>query len=421
MEKAKILYRSFLSRTILFSIFYNLIWFAVFFVFLRYFSFSPMLVVIGFLIVYLFLAQPLKDFFFLYLYKRFVYRNRSKNTYIENEISRIHTQADIEIFLSNLVKFWKLNALLYSYFFPTPQMLYITAQGKARSIKAKKSENPLFIQFLRKSPLLIAIDSFPLEVQKELGAIEINTVAPILYRQKLFGYLAFRDSLQSLDAKIISLVTQRIGLTFANEFWRQKVPGYKAMEQEFDTANRVEKLLQMQAGKNIYGYSVGYNVSAWDDKYFPALLDLRIPEKDSKNQNGFAILARLNNIATRSKSLQLFIVQGYFYSLAQTSPSLEVLVNSLHELLRDRENGKILLDGFLLEISPDRKIRIQSFGSKLSMAIDEDLFFVLPYPSLGKAGTFVCKPQVIASCRQLDLNIQKYTLAQFKKSEHKQQ
>lgn len=413
MQSNKTTQKYFLFWSVVFSLIYNLFWLLFFLLFLFYFEAQVLLAVMLFLLVYLLFAQPLKEFFFLKFYKRSIFKSYQQISGIEKKIPNINTSKDIELFLIELVKSWQIKGLRFFYYFPKPTILYINERGRTRTLSSRKPESASFVHFIRHNPFITNRQYFPKDVQLELEEKNIECVAPIVLRENLFGFLAFEEKVGDYGGKAISLICQRIALVFENDYFSEKVSAYQTLQQEIDTAKRIESLLQLESGKLIYGYSIEYQMSLWKQKHFPALLDLRIPKQSRKQKHGFMILARLNSQSARSKSLQLFIAQGYFYSLAQTSANLNMLVTSLHELLRDRENSKILLDGFIAEVLPSSNIRVQSFGSNLSMAVNEDLFPIEDKPCLGSQGNLVILPQEIPFAAEIELYIQKYSLVQF--------
>lgn len=413
MPNNKFTQQFFLFWSVIFSLIYNFFWLLLFFFLLFYFEAQLLLIVMLFLLVYLLLAQPIKEFFFLHFYKRSIYKSHQQISDIEKKIPNINTSQDIELFLIELIKNWKLKGLRFFYYFPKPSILYINERGHSRTLLSRKPESARFVHFIRDNPLVTNRQYFPNNVQLELEEKHIECVAPIVLRDNLFGFLAFEEEIGDYSSKIVAQVCRRIALVFENDYFSEQVSTYQTMQKEIDTAKRIEDLLQLESGKIIYGYSVEYQMTLWKQKHFPALFDLRIPKQKHKKKHGFIILARLNNQSARSKALQLFIAQGYFYSLAQTNNNLNTLITSLHELLRDRENGKILLDGFIIEVLPSSKIRIQSFGENLSISINEDLFAMKKKPCLGSFHDFLLSPQNIPLDSEVELYIQKYPLVKL--------
>lgn len=415
MEVFKSTHRSFFTWTVLLSFVYNLFWLVLFVFFLMYSVASPLLITMIFLFFYLVIAQYIKDLFFLSFYKRFIYRTHKKITHIEQKISSVNTTKDFEVFLSILVKEWRLDGLRFFYYFPQPIVLFVSSKGRTKTIGIKKVESVAFVRYIKNNSFPANLSDFPLELQNELREKEVQSLAPIVQHDTLFGFLAFRNFLSGFHLQVASIICQRFAVVFENELFRKQLPTYKMLEQEFDTAYRVEKLLQLKSGIQIYNYAVNYQNEVWEKKHFPVLFDVYVPKQNGKNKHGFVMLVRLNNTSTRAKALQLFIAQGYFYSLTQTNPDLKKLVTSLHELLRDRENGKILLDGIIAEIFPSGKMRLQYFGNNISIAIDEDLFPLQSKPCLGSEKDFPFEAQNIPACEQLEFFIQKYSLLQLQR------
>ena len=380
-----------LVGSVLLSLAYNLAWFIALLYTLQSIIFQTIAVTL-FLIIYLFLAQPLKDFLFSIFYRAFYDHDVKNNIKIEKRIQAINSIEDIYDFLSYLVKQWNLPRLRLVLYEPEERTLFISKSGHGKWIKFRRKEKTELIDYLRVNQIAQNTEAIPSEIKKYLYNHEVKSLSPVIYREILLGFIGFTDQLDDKQLELCQYVAKRIALLMGNELLKINLPKSVLLQKEFNLARRVESFLTRTEPQEKCGYNIQLLSKPWQEKYFPAMFDTNITNYPAgffdsllklnfmKNLNSkpkgekplVLILVRVAQSAYRASALQLFSVQGYFISLTQEARGLLDLLKIFQRTLIEQEDASILLDGFLLYCEPDGTWEIAGFGTDLQIKVDEE-------------------------------------------------
>lgn len=381
-----------------------------------------MYISIAFLLAYLIVLIPFRDYTYSLLFKQNRKNDLPNLDSIEFKIHQIINYKDIFQFLSEYVKEWKISGLRIVLYKPHPRIMYYNSRGRRKWIIPRRPESREFLQFLLENPSLHNRKDFPPNHRQYLYNIKVSMIFAIVLRNNIIGTIGISDELSDQSIFITEKLARRFALVAENEQLQREIKRAQFLEKEFTLAKRVENLLERKEDVKRCGYIVSKIDKGWQKKYFPALFEV--------NQNSYPddffnldkqisidpecpyyiMLVRLSDQSHRSRTMQLFSVQGYFLSLAKTSKNLETLAKRMNQSLTNLENSKIQLDGFLLQFYKKGIWDILPFGKNLRI-FEENKWVNIPRSSPLGSRSFDYKKYYSLKYPQLvQLSISKYEL-----------
>lgn len=372
-------FKSVILKELLYSIIYNIIFFTIYYFLIINFPNKSTYISFFFLLAYLFILIPFRDYTYSLLFIRKRKKSMPNIDVIENRIHQIINFKDIFQFLSEYVKEWKISGLRVVLYKPYPRIMYYNSNGHRKWISMKKPEPYDFLNFLKENPQIHNRKEFSDFHKNYLYNIKIAEIFPIMLRNNIIGTIGTKDELDERSVKITEKIARRLALVSENEQLQKEINRAQFLEKEFSLAKRVENLLERKEDIKRCGYIVSKIDKGWEDKYFPALFEVNqnsYPDDFFNFQRSssldpecpyYIMLVRLSNQSHRSRTMQLFSVQGYFLSLAKSSRNLRSLAKRLNSTLKQLENSKIQLDGFLLQFYKKGIWDILPFGKNLQI------------------------------------------------------
>ncbi|MCX7633039.1 MAG: hypothetical protein N2Z22_06890 [Turneriella sp.] len=323
-------------------------------------------VVVGFLFIYIFILQPIKDWFILRLPPRVQELPHAGFWALDNRLSRVVRLADVLDFLGWLVRTWQIPHLRLVVF-GEQDWVYFFGRGKKPRRLALRDEIPeAWRRELAAEGGLRPSSSFSTKLREYLKSRKVGYIAPVLFRERLVGLLGLAASLAKSQQAYLGHVLHRIGLALENELLEKTVPRSEFLRQEFRLAERVERQLAGSSRYNLGRVVLQKLDSAWEKKHFSAIFGCS-RARAADDELYFAMLLRLSVASTRSNALELFATQGFFYALSKTQRQLAELVAALHSSIRNQEGQNATLEGFLLAVQPQQqRLKMAAFGRHLA-------------------------------------------------------
>jgi len=369
-------------------------------------------VVVAFLFVHIFIAQPVKDFIISRMGLGARYASQANFVSFDNRVSRITRLGDVLDFLSWLIRAWRIGRLRLLVFDNEDFIYYFALGKKPRKMRLRDELTEAFRDEIASDKTSRAISTLSTPLKNYMQSRKVKFITPVMFRDRLIGLIGFNDLVDRARLPLIDHAAHRIGLALENEQLERTVPRSEFLKKEFKLAERIERHLsgvsQYQAGP----FSIQKLDTAWDKKHFAAIFGCtRGTEQDGESSVYFAMLLRLNVASTRSNALQLFSAQGYFYSLSRNQTSVEGLASALNRSLVENENGAIILEGFLVGFhGHENRLRLITFGSHLAYRDQSGWTWIKENGLLGirgvePAGAFDLYPgkEVILSMREYPL------------------
>ena len=323
------------------------------------------LIVVSFLFMHIFIAQPLKDWLIARMGIGARYSSQTTFMNFENRVSRIMHLQDILEFLSWMIRAWKLSRLRLLVFDTEDFIYYLTNNKRARKMRLKDELSDEFRAELSREPGGRSINTLSPALRAYMQSRKVKFVVPLLFRERLIGVIGFNEVVEKNRQPLLDHAAHRIGLAIENEQLERTVPRSEFLKKEFRLAERIERHLSGASQYNTGFFSIQKLDTAWEKKHFAAIFGYMPGTKESGI--GFAMLLRLSVASTRSNALQLFSTQGYFYALCRSESSLSGLAGAMNQSLRRNENRSVALEGFLMQLDgPRRTVGVLAFGSHLA-------------------------------------------------------
>ncbi|GEM_PF-2986453 len=414
--------RKTIIKEIIYSLAYNLLFFAGYYLVMLFFREYSMVISILFITSYLFLLIPMRDYIYSRLFfRKSPIRDASWNS-IENRIHQIVDYGDIFQFLTDFIRETRISGLRVVLYKPYARVMYYNSMGRRKWISVRKPEPDGLLEFFRKNPSIHRFEDFPEIFRNYFSRIKVKTIFPIMIRNHIVGSIGIADILSEHTTGITEKFARRLALVTENEQLKKEISQGQFLEKEFTLARKVEALLERKEDVNRCGYIVSKIDKGWKQKYFPALFEVNqnvytdnffSTEKEGQRNPEcpyFIIIARLSELSHSSRTMQLFSVQGYFLSIAKSSRNITVLSSRLNESLVGLENGKIQLDGFLMQFYQKGIWDILPFGKNLGL-FQENIWKKIPRtPALGSPEFRTPSPLSISHPDLLQLSISGYPL-----------
>ncbi|AFM13364.1 hypothetical protein [Turneriella parva] len=325
-------------------------------------------VVVAFLFVHIFVAQPVKDFIISRMGLGARYSTQASFVSFDNRVSRITRLGDVLDFLSWLIRAWRIGRLRLLVFDNEDFIYYFALGKKPRKMRLRDELTDAFRDEIAADKTSRAISSLSTPLKNYMQSRKVKFITPVMFRDRLIGLIGFNDILDRARLPLIDHAAHRIGLALENEQLERTVPRSEFLKKEFKLAERIERHLSGVSHYQAGTFAIQKLDTAWDKKHFAAIFGCT---QGSGEQGGaaiyFAMLLRLNVASTRSNALQLFSAQGYFYSLCRNQTNVEGLASAMNRSLVENENGAIVLEGFLVGFhSAENRLRLITFGSHLA-------------------------------------------------------
>ncbi|MCB1145553.1 MAG: hypothetical protein KDK41_12770 [Leptospiraceae bacterium] len=381
MKALNFAYRELVIRGIITSFIFNIILFTGYIIALDYVKGNTVIFTIIILLVYLLVIQPIKDMLFAAFSGSETDNTGGDLSKVEKRAATIARKEEIPDFLFWLCKTWKMPWMRMTLYVNEPIVYLVFAKGGVRIAKLKVEEDKEFIAFLKAFPWTHKTVEMPPLLRNYLTEKRVAAVTPIIFRESVIGAIGSSRELNSGEIDSAEFVARRVAVLIENDQMKGSVTRNELLKKEFLLADRVEEFLMRDKPVIAGGYSVSRLSSAWEKKYFSALFEISVAADESRPS--FVLLCRLANASIRANALQLFGVQGYFTAIARQASSVQELAQNLNLALLKHENGKVQLDGFLIEINSDTGIQVLGFGSNLGIKSDFKWTWIKNKDSLG--------------------------------------
>lgn len=355
-------------RGILFSLAYNLLWLAGYYIFIRSTRTDLMFSGLLFLIAYLAVAYPLKD----WLSSRFFVKQKASRAAVrfEKRLHRINRFQQLPSYLGRLVRSWRLHRLRLIVYRPELKILMLDRKGRSRWTHFRRKINTQLKDEIATHRKGRNTHEFPAGLRRTLYARDIRALVPVVFRDDVLGFLAFPRILDKEEMELAELAAARIGIILENEVLKRRIPRSEFMQKEFHVARKIEKYLSSQNLVRAFGYNVRKLEAAWQKKYFSVLYEsISSSEEDGRV---FFLLARISDSSRRATLLNLFGLQGYFISIAVRCQNVLELAESLQSYLINYENGRLQVDGFIASVDTQGSWDVIFLGTDISMKFDTD-------------------------------------------------
>lgn len=366
-------------------------------------------IVVSFLFIHIFIAQPLKDWIIARMGIGSRYSGQASFLTFENRVSRIMHLKDILEFLGWLIRAWRLSRLRLLVFDDEDFIYYFTVGKKPRKMRLRDDISPAFRSELSQHAAGRAVATLSPQLKAYMQSRKVKFIVPLLFRERLVGIIGFNEILEKWRQPLLDHAAHRIALAIENEQLERTVPRSEFLKKEFRLAERIEHHLSGPSYYRAGPFAVQKLDTAWDKKHFAAIFGCTAGSAEA-NVN-FAMLLRLSVASTRSNALQLFSTQGYFYSLCRGESSLAGLAAAINRSLRGNENREVSLEGFLLCLkSDDRSVAMLTFGSHLAYRDHSGWTWIKESPPLGGENYQAADELLLVNQKEIILNMREYPL-----------
>jgi len=362
-------------------------------------------IVLGFLFIYIFIAQTLKDIVITRIASYYGQNNAFHWPSIEKRADRLNGILGVINFLLWLIRFWKISNARLVVFETEPYVYFLKKQGKTRKVKLNDPQIGQQQDVLNSIHKTTPVHNLPDFLKVELQKKRVKSIIPIHFRQSLIAMIGFSHSLSKIQMQICDQLASKLGLAIENDILEKTMPRSELLTKEFRIAEKVDHHLSGETSYRSKHFLIQHLESAWKKKHFSAIC--AFSESDSKFST--LLLCRLHQGSIRQNALQLFSTQGYFYALRG---ELDEIANSLNTALVSYENSKILLEGFLVHINDENpeKIKFIHFGSHLAYRDLGGWHWLEDSPPLGDSLTPSRNAIQISTQREIILSIREYPL-----------
>lgn len=367
MKKINFTDQSILLKGVSLSIILNLIIFVLYMVLLNSWSGNTIPLTIIFLTVYILIFQPIKDFLFSLIINRPIFVHSSISNLVEKKAASLTKREEIPDFLLWLCRYLKMPWMRMALYLKDPIVHIVLGKGKKHVTPLDIQDDREFIGFLTAFPWTHKTSQIPPVLRKLLAEYKVQTVTPVLFRDNVIGAIGMPREITEKEKEATEFISRSIALVLENHKLNETIHRNEILKKEFIIAGRVEKFLMRDEPVMFYGYSISRLISSWKKKYFSALYEVVHSEK---NNSVFIFLARLSVGSIRANALQLFGVQGYFTAIARGATTALEVTNNLNKALIQHENGKVHLDGFVVQITKNQDISFLGFGKSLGAKHD---------------------------------------------------
>ena len=389
------------------SILYNILWFSVFIYFLFHYPQFRVSLTLSFLLFYILIALPIKDWFLHSVFFKLLYPDTEEILVKDRRIKDLSNTSDIAHLLRTLVKELNINGLIMVTNEKTlNQSLYYRDPDKTRDTISTQDIDSIILYF--KQSVRRSLHGLMTEDMKIIAdKYDWGALVPIYYKSKFFGFLAVLNGIDLKKIIILEALAGRIGLILENEELTESAIKNESFKKEFTLARQIEKFLLIKDIIEIDNYhvSVDKNLLGGFSVSFPVLFEKSI--RSAEEANPYFIFCRISKSNRRMRTMMLFMIAGYFLTHSKNSKSLHQLFVLLNSSLFD--NGpEFAIDGFLMQYTLPEKWRISYFGKNVQIKSDGADIPLKNSASLGKSkdGHFISidlksKSEVILCINQI--------------------
>lgn len=356
--------------TLAVSMFYNLFWVAIFYYLMTLLDNRLHLLTIAFLLFYLLVAQPLRDLIVNNILLKTLYPEMNTDPEDEEEFSNVQTREDIFRYFQRHLKSADIPSVYLLIANNTEQSVHITKNRVSEQLPAKYTNISDLFQYIEFKHDALFAESLPERLRKKSLENGWVTIVPILYRSRMQALAAYPRKLEKKLINRLNPLLLKSALIFENESLTLNVMKNRVFQKEFDMARQVEKFLIPETLFRAGNYQF-QNLYDFEKKYqFPVLFDRALSKsKSAASAKTYIILCKISDTSRRSKSIQLFLAQGYFISYAQKAKNLAQLTRWLYNSLVGSSDG-LFLQGFLFEVPQKGAWKGVHFGRDLEIRAD---------------------------------------------------
>ncbi len=395
--------------TLAISMFYNLFWVIVFYYIMTLVDTYLHLLTISFLLFYLLVAQPLRDIIINNILLKALHPDMKSENETEESLLSLQTKEDIFRHFQKYLKAVEISSV-FLIIVDNPEMsVFITKNKIIDQLDDQYINTPSLLQYLEYRHEAMYYENLPDNLQETARSNSWITIVPILFRSRVRALAAFPEKLEKRAVQEFSPIFSRAGLILENESLTLNVLKNRVFQKEFDMARQVEKFLIpepiFKAGaftfRNLYEFEKEYR--------FPLLFDSAAGQ--GSGAITFVIICKISDTSRRSKSIQLFSVQGYFLSYARRAKNLTQLVKWMYQSLV-KSSGGLYLQGYLIEISDKGNWKGVHFGRDLAIHLDGTLIELPYHPPLGSQAKGTVKPLPKRKCNSIHYSIKNLHVAE---------
>ncbi len=353
------------------SVLHSIFWILLFV--LSFVSFENNIKLIcGFLLViYLLIAQPLKDWSMMYFFRKKKVKWKLKEFDVLSGFDNTNKIEYCFPLLKSVLQKLKIVHVDFYIFISKPLQVRIFSERTAKTITFDPKsfqKNEELIAYIRSDPWGKNIVEYPSEFRDYLAIKKIYCIIPIFFRNMMLGIFTFSCKLEKQQIQILESVGRRLSLIIHNRLLNDKINLSKEIEKTFLIARKMEFFLESSDHIQIFNYELEKNKDAWRKKYFPVYYEVKNQKIliNKKNQKSYMILCRPSKNLQKGAIINLCLVQGYFISLCESSSSLLKLMKSLQSVLVGFLNQNIYLEGFILLLQAET-LDIHYFGKQLNI------------------------------------------------------
>jgi len=367
----KLLYSSFhflTLRYILISILYNSIYLFIFFYYFISYPGNPIVLTIIFLLSYIIIAQPLKDFIFFSLLMKPANNISDQFAPIDQKIPSLYNKMDLIQYMNNLNRELNCSEIFLLSSDPEQKAIISYINNTYLEKNMKSSHMGEICNAIQFSVTPIQWIDFPPIVQTILKNYNWQVIIPLFFRDHLSGFLAFSCLVNKKNIAAIQKVSYRFALLLENEVLLSKAMKNRFFIKEFRTARKIESLLITDTRIVIKDRIINY-INNFDGvtRYYPLLYEKSFNKENSKVV--YFILSKISSTMARKKSILLFDLQGYFLVHSKNANSLQSLAQMLNKSICF-SSLKYFIEGYLFEINQNGNFSYISFGKNLSIEAD---------------------------------------------------
>ncbi|MDH4199840.1 MAG: hypothetical protein OEV66_05590 [Spirochaetia bacterium] len=362
------------------SIIYNLFWFSIFIYLSLEFSLYRISITILFLLFYIMLAQPAKDYFLHSIFFKLLYPDTSTRVIQDTRIKELVKKSDIPVLLKILLKELNLNAIsMITIDHPFVQENFL--RDTEQTIRKISAQDFMVISKYFQTNLQHTLSiQMPEEIKNIADLYSWNTIIPVYYKSRYFGFLAVRSD--GAPRKMIPLeaLAGRTGLILENEILTESAINNESFKKEFGFARHVERFLVEPKPLESGGYQISIDKSSPGITNFPVLFEKSLIS--NRDDGMYMVFCKISKSNRKMRTMMLFMIAGYFLMVSRYSKNLNQLYKSLNQLLC-KNGSEFSVDGFLIEKISSVKWRVCFFGKNIRLKENGQEMKLTPTPPMG--------------------------------------
>ena len=417
------IFKSLISSVMVIIIFISFIhtglWFSVFLLFAALFENDIKLISIFLFVLYLLVAQPLKDWSLVYFLGKKKEKWKLKEFHFLSGLDNTSDVAGSFPIIKSTLRELKLAHVDLHFLVSKPYQFRIFSERIARTHPIDGFKNEELEAYIQNDPWGKNVVEYPQVLRDYLKKKRIYCIIPISFRSMMLGFFAFSRPLEKQQIQTFEYVARRLSLIMHNQLLDDEINLSREVEKSFLIARKIEFFLEFRDHINILNYEVEKIKQGWQDKYFPVYYELKSKKVTNPRQTpkSYIILCRPNRNLQKGAIINLCLIQGYFVSFCESSSNLIKLSNRLQAVINKFGDEKIYLEGFMALLER-RTVRVQYFGKHLEITKDSKKLPLKDSPPLGSQAWEVLNITNIDFDQEIRFSIRNYPLLSIQRSMH---